>query len=105
LKRFGEEVGHHVSGRTIFDPQLLLFNLIGHKEVANVNVLGASSTRCPPVFLQEHSTLIVLVDNVVFHFVTLSGDEIMGPNNQWHTIVHTYQFSFSGAFGVEPLFS
>jgi hypothetical protein len=35
----------------------------------------------------------------------LSREEILGPYNQWHTIIYSYQLSLSQAFGVDALFS
>ena len=49
------------------------------------------------ILLEYHGALVVLVDVGEAHVVALSFQEIPGPNNLWHGITDSDQFSFGRA--------
>jgi hypothetical protein len=88
LKRFYEEVGGHISGRTILDGDLLGCNSISHKKVSHINMTGSLATGTLTVLFKKDGALIVLIDNVLRRVVTLCGEEVLSSQHLWHDVIH-----------------
>lgn len=75
------------------------FGSICDEKVMNIDVVCMATTECMAVFLQQDGTLIVLIYHVVDDSESLGLQKIPCPNDQRHSIVNAYQFSFGQALG------
>jgi hypothetical protein len=77
----------YLSILAVFDLHLPFSNSIGHEEVSYIDVSGLLTTRSLAIFLQEDSTLVILVNYIVIHHVSLALEEVSGPKYLWHVVV------------------
>ena len=61
-------------------------------------------TGCLAIFLKNNSALVVLVNDVVTHIISLGLQEQPFSQNGRHTVAHTYHLRFVGATGIQLLF-
>ena len=57
-----EKMWDHLSGMAVIDGYILGSNLIGDKEVPDVEVLSTLAARCSPMRFWENRSLVVLVN-------------------------------------------
>jgi hypothetical protein len=104
LERFGHEIAYHIAGGTPLDAQFLIADTIRHKEVPDVDVLGALATRGFAIFFEENGALIILEQDILGHIVTLSLQEVPSPTYCRHAVFDADKFRFRGAPRVNLLF-
>ena len=100
LEEFCHKISDHVAGWTPLDGEFLLFDPVCYKIVPDVDVLRAFTTRSLAIPFEEYGTLVVLVNDVLADFVSLSLDKVACPTDGWHTVIYSHQFCLGGASGV-----
>lgn len=103
MQRIGHAVSSHLIGWTVFHVDVPFFLLISDKEAFDVEVSESLSSTLAAIFLQECGTFIVLVQDVLSHWMALSFQEWLGPQHGIHHSIGSHNFSFCGAPGVHPL--
>ena len=89
----------------MFQFNVPLGNLVLDKEITSLDVLGALGAGECPIGLQQESTLVILLDNVLVNCVSLSFDEILGPQSLEEGIIYPDEFILSGTLTLDFLFS
>ena len=105
LERLGQEVSKHNIGRAVLNTELLATDVVGDKEITDVDVLGVLGAETFAIGGQKDAALVVLVHHVVPDSKTLGSEEETGPQNEANGIIHANKFSLSGTAGVKFLFS
>jgi hypothetical protein len=82
----------------MFDPDSLCINLILNEEILDVHVLGAFSAGAASIFLDQDRTRVVLVQDGFINIGALSAEEMHCPDQLWHHIMNTNNFSLSRAW-------
>ena len=94
LERLRKEVSDHLPCWTILHGNLLCGDAVGDEEVPDVDVPSTFATGCSSMFFKEDGALVVLIDHGVFDAVALCLQEIPGPQNLGHDVIHAHQFGF-----------
>ena len=68
-------------------------------------MIGPFLTGCLSILLKKNSALVVLVNDVVGHIISIGLQEQPCLQNGRHKVVHTYHLRFGGATGIQLLFS
>jgi hypothetical protein len=63
-------------------------------------VSGPLTTGASSVGFEEDRALVILVEDIVFDFISLGFKEIQGPEHLWHKVVCAHDFGFGGAVGI-----
>ncbi len=71
MKRLRHEVSIHFIGWAELHFDFSFVDSVRDEEVADVQVSGMLARTCPSILFQQHRTLIVLTNNVVFDIKTL----------------------------------
>jgi hypothetical protein len=71
LQRFRHEVSNHEASGTPLHIEFFSTDSISHKEVSNVDVLRTFTTQGLAILFKENSAPVVLVQDVLGHFVAL----------------------------------
>ena len=74
--------------------------IIHYKEVSNVNVLAAFTTRHSTMVLNQHRALVVLEDDVLFGTTALLNPEVSIPNILWQFLTDGNDFRFGGTESI-----
>jgi len=61
LKWFTEKISNHIFSGTIKEVDVALFNAVFDKEITNVDMPRALSSRLSPILVHLHGTLVVLI--------------------------------------------
>ena len=65
------EIRNHLVSWTVFYSHISFLNIVCDKEISNIDCSTAFSSASLPILLQKNSTLIVLVDDVLFNCISL----------------------------------
>ena len=79
--RLGEEIGQHVVSRTVRDGHFVAGDLLSDEKITNVDVAGPLPARGDAVGLQLDGRLVVLIDGRSAEIISLSLDEVLGPDH------------------------
>lgn len=63
---------------------------VNHEEVTDVHVLYSFAAGALSILLQQHCTLIVLVNHAGFHVVSLCLKEVSGPQDGPHVVMNCH---------------
>jgi hypothetical protein len=83
------KIGDHIAGWAPLDSELLLLYPVSNKIVPDIDVLSALAAGGFAILFQQHGTAIVLVDNVLTDFSSLSLDKVSSPADGWHAVIDT----------------
>ena len=78
-------------------------DLILNIKITNVNVAGVASAGVSTVFLHFHSTLVILVEGVLFQCITLCLHKVLHRNVVQEIITRADHFGFRRTFRIEAL--
>jgi hypothetical protein len=92
LQGLGREVCHHLPSRAPFHGHFTLIHSISDKEIANIDVLRSLPTGQFAIRFQQDGALVVLMQHVVIHCITLGLEEVSGPTYGWHEIINSNDF-------------
>jgi hypothetical protein len=84
----------HIAGVAPLDSELLLLYPVGNQIVADIDVFRALAAGGFAILFQQHGTTIVLIDNVLTDFTSLSLDKVSSPADGWHTVIYTHKLGF-----------
>jgi hypothetical protein len=81
MKGLRKEVGKHFIRGTVDDGDALGLETVLHEKITNVDVPGLLPARCPTIFFESDSALIILIKDVFGKFVPLFGQKHLGPDS------------------------
>ena len=70
----------------MLDIEITLSHLIGDEEKPILDVLAVFSSAHPPVLCQKYRGLIILVQDIILNFITLSLHKILTPHHHPNNI-------------------
>ena len=80
----------HVScNRAPEDRELVLIDPIYNEEITHVNMFRSLAAWGFSVFLKKDRTFVVLIQNIVLDFLSLSLHEIRCPAYRWHEVIRS----------------
>ena len=85
-----KKISNRIICGAVFYLNFLGFNLVGNKEVANVNVVGEPADRGPVVVADPYGVMIVLIDDVLVDLVPLIPQEVSIPYNLRQGVTDTH---------------
>ena len=100
----GQKITSHVPHGTPFDRHVSFLDMVSHKKILHINMIGQFPTGCLAILLKKNSVLVVLVTDVVGKIISMGLQEQPCPQNGRHTVAHTYHLRFGGATGIQLLF-
>ena len=81
LQGLGQEVRMHLGCRTVHDPKVALVDLIMDEEESDIQSTCTFSGTALPVFGENDTGLVVLIDNIVVDMDTLSFEKQFRPED------------------------
>ena len=87
LKWFGKIFTYHVQSGAVAYVDLSSRNAVGNEKISNVDVTCWIATGRPSIYLYQHSTMVVLIQNFVVDFVPLLLQEVPSPHNLRHAVI------------------
>ena len=102
-QQFGEIIGPYLIGRTVHHGNQSLVNLVGNIEKFDVKMTSLFSRTGLTIFLQFDCRLVVLQNTTFCDDNVLGLQEVTGPQNNTHKIVHSGKFSFCETSGIDLL--
>ena len=103
MSGLSHKIGDHVTGWAPLNSEFLLFDSIRYEVVTDIDVIRALAARGFAILFEEYGTPIVLIDNILTDFVSLSLDKLSCPTDGWHTVIYSHQSGLGGASGVALL--
>ena len=91
LDWFGEIITYNVQSGEVVYVEFSRRNAVGDEKISNVDVACLLATGCPSIFLQHHSTLVVLIQDFVIDYVPLFLQEVPSTNDLRHAVICGYK--------------
>jgi hypothetical protein len=103
LQGFSEEVADHLFSGTILNREFTGVDAVGDEIETTVEVFSLFAAGPATIHFEENHTLVVLKEYSILMTVTLRFKKVIGPENDWHEIIGSDEFSSSGTVGIDLL--
>ena len=105
LEGFSEKISQHLGSGAMADLEVMRLDAVLEPKISNVDVTRLRASRGTAIGGKTNGAFVVLFKDVASNGVTLGFHKVLDPNGVGHVITRTDRFGFSGAFGIDFLFS
>ena len=93
-QRLGKKIPYHFICWAVFHGNVPALDHVGDEEISDVHVSGSFAAGGAAVCFEQHCALIVLMDHAWLERISLLLEEISGPEDGRHILMHRHDLCF-----------